>query len=196
MPEKQAGPAPRVVRPRTRSIARVERLVIPSSLDISDSEEEHGQDCTSDFVPAPFGTFKLVAATNKVTGTARRRIPFTPRNINNYSSDRIVQYTRSTSAMTPASSSKKPRTTSTFPSQLNSPAPRNGSTNEDIDDSSVDGPPELIRRMMVICEQVTTLSVGKLEPALCEGGKRARHVDHRLPGRTCRGRRGNDQPTT
>ncbi len=35
MPEKQAGLAPRAVRPRTRSIARVERLVIPRSLEIS-----------------------------------------------------------------------------------------------------------------------------------------------------------------
>ncbi len=48
MPEKQAGPAPRDVQQRTRSIARVEGLVIPSSLDIFDSEEEHdGQDRTS-----------------------------------------------------------------------------------------------------------------------------------------------------
>ncbi len=48
-------------------------------------------------------------------------------------------------------------------------------------------------QMMVICEQVTTGSVGKLEPAFCEGGNRAPHVDHRLPGRTCRRRRGDDQ---
>ncbi len=42
MLEKQAWPAPRVERPRTRSIARVKRLVrvIPSSLEIS--KEEHG----------------------------------------------------------------------------------------------------------------------------------------------------------
>ncbi len=66
MPEEQAGPAPRDVQPRTRSIARVERLVIPSSLDISDSEEEHDrQDCTSYFVPKPFGAPKSVAATKK-----------------------------------------------------------------------------------------------------------------------------------
>ncbi len=52
MPEKQAGPAPRDVRPRTRSIASVKRLVIPSSFEISDSEEEHnGQVSTSYFVP-------------------------------------------------------------------------------------------------------------------------------------------------
>ncbi len=115
MPEKQAG---RDVRPRTRSFARVERLVIPSSLDISDSKEEHdGQDRTSYFVPKPFGAPKSVAATKKVTGTARRRIPFTCSKIQNYSSDRIVQYTRSTSVMTPASSLKKPRTTSTSLSQ-------------------------------------------------------------------------------
>jgi hypothetical protein len=39
MSEKQpeVGPAPRDVRPRTRSTTRVERLVIPSSLHISDS---------------------------------------------------------------------------------------------------------------------------------------------------------------
>jgi hypothetical protein len=37
MTDKQAESAPRDVRQRTRSIARVERLVIPSSLDISDS---------------------------------------------------------------------------------------------------------------------------------------------------------------
>jgi hypothetical protein len=42
MTDKQDGSVPHDVRPRTRSIARVERLVIPSSLDISDSEEEHG----------------------------------------------------------------------------------------------------------------------------------------------------------
>jgi hypothetical protein len=144
MLEKQAGPAPRDVRPRTRSIASVERLVIPSSLEISDSEEEHDrQDRTSYFVLKPFGASKSVAATKKVTGTARRRIPFTPSKIQNYSSDRIVRYTGSTSAMTPASSSKKPRTTSTPPSQINL-APRIGSANEDDDDSSVDGPPELI----------------------------------------------------
>ncbi len=45
MSDKEAGPATRNARPRTRSIARVEHLVtvlvIPSSLDISDSEEEH-----------------------------------------------------------------------------------------------------------------------------------------------------------
>ena len=47
MSDKQDGPAPRDVRPRTRSITRIECLVIPSSLDISDSEEEHGQDRAS-----------------------------------------------------------------------------------------------------------------------------------------------------
>jgi hypothetical protein len=95
MTDKQAGPAPRDVRPRTRSIARVERLVIPSSLDISDSEEEHdGQDRTSYFVPKPFGASQPVAATKKVNGTARRRIPFTPSKISNYSPNRIVRYTR------------------------------------------------------------------------------------------------------
>ncbi len=63
-------------------IARVERLVIPSSLDISDSEEEHdGQDHTSYFVLKLFGASKSVAATKKVTGTARRCIPFTPSKI-------------------------------------------------------------------------------------------------------------------
>jgi hypothetical protein len=56
MPEKQAWPAPQVERPRTRSITRVKRLVIPSSLEIS--EEEHGQDRTSYFVPTPFGASK------------------------------------------------------------------------------------------------------------------------------------------
>ncbi len=144
MTEKQAGPAPRDVRPRTRSTARVERLVIPSSLDISDSGEEHdGQNRTRYFVPKPFGSSQSVTATKKVTGTARCRIPFAPSNIQNYSSDRIVQYTRFTSAMTPTSSSKKPRTTSTHPSQINS-APRNGSANEDSDAASGDGPPELV----------------------------------------------------
>jgi hypothetical protein len=52
MQEKQARPAPRVsvVRPRTRSIIRVQRLVILSSLEISDSDSifeedsEHRQD--------------------------------------------------------------------------------------------------------------------------------------------------------
>jgi hypothetical protein len=41
MPGKQAGPATRVERPQTRRIARVERLIIPSSLEISDSKEKH-----------------------------------------------------------------------------------------------------------------------------------------------------------
>jgi hypothetical protein len=41
MTDKQGGSGPCDVRPRTRSIARFERFVIPSSLDISDSEEEH-----------------------------------------------------------------------------------------------------------------------------------------------------------
>ena len=154
MQRKQAGPALRDVRPRTRSIARGERLVIPSSLDISDSEEEHdGQDHTSYFVPKSFGLGapKSVAATEKVTGTARHRIPFAPKNISNrdYSSDRILLsaiyriHFCDDSQMTPTSSSKKPRITSTNPSQINS-APRNGSANEDSDVSSGVGPPELI----------------------------------------------------
>ena len=92
MSDKQDGPAPRDVRPRTRSIARIERLVIPSSLDISDSEEEHaGQARTSYFVPKPFGASQSVAATKKVTGTARRRILSTPSK--NYSPVRIVRNT-------------------------------------------------------------------------------------------------------
>jgi hypothetical protein len=41
MTDKQDGSGPHDVRPRTRSIARFERFVIPSSLDISDSEEVH-----------------------------------------------------------------------------------------------------------------------------------------------------------
>jgi hypothetical protein len=61
MMDKQDGSVPHDVRPRTRSIARVERLVIPSSLDISDSEEEHaGQDRASYFVPKPFGASQSV----------------------------------------------------------------------------------------------------------------------------------------
>ena len=71
MLEKQAGLASRELRQRTRSIARVERLVIPSSLDISDSEEEHvGQDRARFFVPTPFGASKSVAATKRVTVAA------------------------------------------------------------------------------------------------------------------------------
>ena len=41
MSDKQDGPAPRDVRPRTRSIASIERLVIPSYLNIPDSEDEY-----------------------------------------------------------------------------------------------------------------------------------------------------------
>ncbi len=44
-------------RGRGASLA-IERLVIPSSLEISNSEEELGQDSTSYFVPTPFGASK------------------------------------------------------------------------------------------------------------------------------------------
>ena len=144
MSDKQDGPAPRDVRPRTRSIASVERLVIPSSLEISDSEEEEhaGQARTSYFVPKPFGASPSVAATKKVTGTARRRLIQTPSKTSHYSPARGVRATRSTSARTSTSSSKKIRTTSTYTPHINS-APRDGSADEDSEASSGDGPPRL-----------------------------------------------------
>ncbi len=146
MMDKQDGSVPHDVRPRIRSIARVERLFIPSSPDISDSEEEHaGQARTSYFVPKPFGASQTVTvvATKKVDGTARRRILSTPSKNSNYSPARIVQNTRSTSAMTSTSSSKKIRTTSTYTPHINS-APRDGSADEDSEASSGVGPPQLI----------------------------------------------------
>jgi hypothetical protein len=146
MTDKQDGSVPHDVRPRTRSIARVERLRIPSSLDISYSEEEHaGQDHTSYFVPKPFGALasQSVVATKKVTGTARCRILSTLSKNSNYSPAWIVRNTRSTSAMTSTSSSKKIQTTSTYTPHINS-APRNRSANEDREASSCVGPPQLI----------------------------------------------------
>jgi hypothetical protein len=65
----QAGPAPRVERPLTRSIIRVKRLVIPSSLEICNSGEEHGQDDAS-FVPTPFGA-------SKSCGSSKPQLPST-----------------------------------------------------------------------------------------------------------------------
>ena len=142
MMDKQDGSVPQDARPRTRSIARVERLVIPSSLEISDSEEEHfGQAHVGSFVPKPFGASPSVAATKKVTGTARRRLITTPSKSSNYSPARGVRTTRSTSARIPASSSKQKRTTSTYTPHISS-APRDGSEDEDSDSSGV-GPPPL-----------------------------------------------------
>ncbi len=144
MTDKQDGSVPRDVRPRTRSIARVERLVIPSSLDISDSEEEHfGQAHAGYFVPRPFGASPSVVATKKVTGTARHRLLPTPSKSSNYSPapSRGVRTTRSTSARTSTPSSKKKRTTSTYTPHISS-TPRDGSDDEDSDSSGV-GPPQL-----------------------------------------------------
>ena len=143
MVDKQDGSGPQDVRPRTRSIARFERLVIPSSLDISDSEEEHfGQAHAGYFVPRPFGASPSVVATKKATGTARRRILTTPSKNSHYSPARGVRATRSTSARTSTSSSRKIRTTSTYTPHINS-APRDGSADEDSEASSGDGPPRL-----------------------------------------------------
>ncbi len=115
MMDKQDGSVPHDARPRTRSIARVERLVIPSSLEISDSEEEDfGQAHAAFFVPKPFGASPSVVATKKVTKTACRRLLTTPSKSSNYSPARGVHTTRSTSARTSTSSSKKKRTTSTY----------------------------------------------------------------------------------
>ena len=142
MMDKQDGSEPQDARPRTRSIARVERLVIPSSLEISDSEEEHfGQAHAGIFVPKPFGASPSVAATKKVTGTARRRLLHTPSKSSNYSPARGVRITRSTSARTSTSSSKKERTTGTYLPHISS-APQDGSEDEDSDTSGA-GPPTL-----------------------------------------------------
>ncbi len=128
---------------RAAGIARVERLVIPRPLDISDSEEEHdGQDRTGYFVPKPFGAPKSVAATKKVTGTARRRIPFTPSKIQKLfvrSDSAIYQIHFCDDSRVELEEAKD----NTPPSQINS-APRIGSANEESDASSGDGPPELI----------------------------------------------------
>ena len=142
MMDKQDGSVPQDVRPRTRSIARVERLVIPSSLDISDSEEEYfGQAHAGIFVPKPFGASPSVAATKKVTGTARRRLLHTPSKSSNYSRARGARTTRSTSARTSTSSSKKERTNVTYLPHI-SAAPQDGSEDEDSDTYSA-GPPPL-----------------------------------------------------
>ncbi len=81
MPEK-AWPAPRVERPRTRSIARVKRLVIPSSLEIS--EEEHGQDHTSYFVPIPFGASKSCGSSKPQLSSTNIASPRKGRGFNNH----------------------------------------------------------------------------------------------------------------
>ena len=142
MMDKQDGSAPQDARPRTRSIARVERLVIPSSLEISDSEEEHfGQAHAGIFVPRPFGASTSVAAAKKVTRTARRRL-LSPSQSSNYSPARGVRTTRSTSARTSTSSSKEERSTSTYPPYINS-APQDGSEDEDSDTYGA-GPPTLV----------------------------------------------------
>jgi hypothetical protein len=143
MTDKQDGSGPRDVRPRTRSIARFERYVIPSSLDISDSEEEHyGQARAGYFVPRPFGASPSAVATKKVTGTARRRLLPTPSKNSHYSPARGVRTTRSTSARTSTSSSKKIRTISTYTPHINSDQ-RDGSADEDSEASNGDGPPRL-----------------------------------------------------
>ena len=142
MMDKQDGSVPQDARPRTRSIARVERLVIPSSLEISDSEEEHfGQAHAGIFVPKPFGASPSVAAAKKVTRTARRRL-LSPSQSSNYSPARGVRTTRSTSARTSTSSSKEERSTSTYPPYINS-APQDGSEDEDSDTYGA-GPPTLV----------------------------------------------------
>ena len=141
--DKQDGSRPREVRPRTRSITRIERLVIPDSYDISDSEEEHfGQAHAGYFVPKPFGASPSVVATKKASGTARRRLLTTPSQTSHDSPARGVRATRSTSARTSTSSSKKERTTSTYTPHINS-TPRDGSADEDSEASSGDGPPRL-----------------------------------------------------
>ena len=143
MMDKQDGSVPHDVRPRTRSIARVERLVIPSSFEISDSEEEHfGQAHAGLFVPKPFGASPSVVAIKKATRTARRRLLTTPSKTSHYSPARGVRITRSTSARTSTPSSKKKRATSTYTPHINS-APRDGSADEDSEASSGDGPPRL-----------------------------------------------------
>ena len=82
MPEKQAWPAPQVERPRTRSIARVKRLVIPSPLEIS--EEEHGQDRTSYFVPTPFGASKSCGSSKPPLSSTIIASPRKGRGFNNH----------------------------------------------------------------------------------------------------------------
>ena len=145
MMDKQDGSAPQDARPRTRSIARVERLVIPSSLNISDVEEEHfGQAHAGYFVPKPFGASESpsVVANKKATGTVRRRILTTPSKNSHYSPARGVRTTRSTSARTSSSSSKKIRTTSTYTPHINSDQ-RDGSADEDSEASNGYGPQHL-----------------------------------------------------
>jgi hypothetical protein len=138
------GSEPHDGRPRTRSIARIERLVIQSSLEISDSEEEHfGQAHAGFFVPKPFGACPSVVATKKVARTARRLLT-TPSQTSHDSPARGVRATRSTSARTSTSSSKKKRTSesSTYTPHINS-TPRDGSADEDSEASPGDGPPRL-----------------------------------------------------
>jgi hypothetical protein len=143
MMDKQDGSGPHDARPRTRSIARIERLVIPDSYNISDSEEEHfGQAHAGYFVPKPFGASSSVVATKMATGTARRRLLTTPSQTSHYSPARGVRATRPTSARTSTSSSKKERTTSTYTPHINS-TPRDGSADEDSEASSGDGPQRL-----------------------------------------------------
>ena len=143
MMDKQDGSGLHDKRPRTRSIARFERLIIPSSLNISDVEEEHfGQAHAGYFVLKPFGASSSVVANKKATGMVRCRILTTPSKSSHYSPARGVRATRSTSAMTSTSSSRKIRTTSTYAPHINS-TPRDGNADEDSEASSGDGPPRL-----------------------------------------------------
>ena len=129
-----------VVRPRTRSVARVERLVIPTSLDLSDSEEEDVQIRIPPFTKKPFGSSKsAAAAVKKATDAMNRRIALALKNITNKPAERIVRSTRSSSAVTTTTRSKKQRTSS-----VSLPTPRLGNDDEDSDASSGRGPPDLI----------------------------------------------------
>ena len=142
--EELTTPVPMVTRPRTRSVARSERFVIPTSLELSDSDnEENGQVRTIRFTKIPFGAPRsVVEMAKKVAGLGltSRLVPLAFRNINTKSAERIVRCTRSTPALTTTTRSKKQRTTRITPP----PAPKLGDDDEDSDASSGRGPPELI----------------------------------------------------
>jgi len=142
--EKLTTPVPRVTRPRTRSVARSERFVIPTSLELSDSDnEKNGQARTISFTKIPFGAPRsMVDMAKKVAGLAptSQRVPLATKNINATSAEPIIRCNRSTPALTTTTRSKKQRTTRITPP----PAPKLGDDDEDSDASSGRGPPELI----------------------------------------------------
>ena len=118
----------------------MERLVIPTSLDLSDSEEEDVQIRIPPFTKKPFGSSKsAAAAVKKATDAMNRRIALALKNITNKPAERIVRSTRSSSAVTTTTRSKKQRTSS-----VSLPTPRLGNDDEDSDASSGRGPPDLI----------------------------------------------------